>query len=49
MTYVDETGHYILGEFYTLLLSNPNYEEVFGDPITEAVIEDRHRLHGAVL
>ncbi|MFN2145972.1 MAG: hypothetical protein ACK2T7_11525 [Anaerolineales bacterium] len=37
---IDETGHYILGEFYTYYYSNPNYKAVFGDPITEAIIEE---------
>jgi len=36
---IDETGHYILGEFYTYYYANPNFREVFGNPITESIKE----------
>jgi hypothetical protein len=37
--YIGETGHNLIGEFYSYYYANPNHREVYGNPITESVID----------
>lgn len=37
---IKATGHWIQGEFYTYYYANPNFQEVYGNPITESITEE---------
>lgn len=37
--YIGETGHNLGGEFFTYYYANPFYKTVYGNPITEAIID----------